>query len=370
MSNTQFKRPTYFYILKGSDVKENNGHKEETWVVEVSPTPFKEYKEEVLVENNTPKKERNPLKESKEVTHEENKEVIISVKNLTKDYGNGRGIFDVSFDVYKGCVFGYCGTNGSGKTTTLRHIMGFLKPDKGSVTVKGLDAWKDSEKIKQYVGYLPGEINFPQVESGTEFLKIQAETLGLTDMSKAERIINSLQLDPTANIKRMSKGMKQKTALTAAFMHSPEIIILDEPTTGLDPLMRDVFVNIIKEEKARGATIIMSNHMFDELEETCDYVAFIKDGRIVDIVDMYKLRHLPYRDYVIQFEDKKDYDSFASSKIEILDKNEFELSITFRIQLKDTNELINEFIKYKVKSFAEKKHTLEEFFVKDIGGNK
>ena len=109
------------------------------------------------------------------------KEVVISVKGLTKDYGKGRGIFDISFDVYKGTVFGYCGTNGSGKTTTLRNIMGFIKPDKGTVTVKGLDAWKNADEIKKYIGYLPGEIAFPQVESGSEFLKIQAESLGLTD---------------------------------------------------------------------------------------------------------------------------------------------------------------------------------------------
>lgn len=375
----KFRSPTYFYILKGSEKKNN----EEVWIVEPSSTTFKEYKEEpfedvvpkerqlkTVFKENKQVDNRNPLEESKEIEHHEDKEVVISVRNLTKDYGRNRGIFDISFDVYKGTVFGYCGTNGSGKTTTLRHIMGFLKPDSGSVTIKGLDAWKDADEIKKYIGYLPGEINFPQVENGTEFLKIQAETLGLTDMSKAERIINDLQLDPTANIKRMSKGMKQKTALTATFMHSPEIIILDEPTTGLDPLMRDVFVNLIKEEKARGATIIMSNHMFDELEETCDYVAFIKDGHLVDVVDMYKLRHLPYRDYVIEFEDSKDYESFDTSKLEVLDRNENELSVTFRIQIENTNDLINQFSKLNIKSFTEKKHTLEEFFMEDIGGKK
>ena len=171
-------------------------------------------------------------------------DIAIEVSHLTKDYGKGRGLFDVSFIVPKGKVFGYCGTNGAGKTTTLRHIMGFLKPQKGFVKVKGLDAWKNSEEIKQYIGYLPGEIAFPPLESGSEFLKLQAQMLGLEDMSKAERIINVLQLDPTANLKRMSKGMKQKTALVATFMHSPEIILLDEPTTGLDPLMRDAFINL------------------------------------------------------------------------------------------------------------------------------
>ena len=298
----------------------------------------------------------------------ENKEIIISVKNLTKDYGNGRGIFDISFDVPKGCVFGYCGTNGSGKTTTLRHIMGFIKPQQGSVTVKGLDAWKNADLIKKFIGYVPGEIAFPQVESGSEFLKIQAECVGLKDMTYAEEIINALQLDPTANLKRMSKGMKQKTALVAAFMHSPEIIILDEPTTGLDPLMRDAFVNIIKKEKARGATIIMSNHMFDELEETCDYVAFIKDGHLIDVVDMEKMRNTPYRDYVITFQNKKDYDEVNLSKMELLDKDDMELSVTVRVKLEDINEAVKEFRNRDIKSLTEKKHTLEEYFISDMGG--
>ena len=295
-------------------------------------------------------------------------EIIISVKNLTKDYGQGRGIFDVSFDIPKGATFGYCGTNGSGKTTTIRHIMGFLKPDKGEVKVKGLDAYKNAEDIMPYIGYVPGEIAFPDVETGTEFLNIQASMFGITDMSKAEQVINALQLDPTANLRRMSKGMKQKTALVAAFMHSPEIIILDEPTTGLDPLMRDAFVNIIKEEKARGATIIMSNHMFDELEETCDYVGFIKDGHHIDVIDMEKMRTMPYRDYVISFSKEKDYKEFDTSKMEVLEKDDFELSLTIRVQLKDINEAVKEFRNRDIKSLTEKKHTLEEYFLNDVGG--
>ena len=164
--------------------------------------------------------------------------------------------------------------------------------------------------------------------------------------------------------------MKQKTALVAAFMHSPEIIILDEPTTGLDPLMRDVFVNIIKAEKARGATIIMSNHMFDELEETCDYVGFIKDGHLIDVVDMEKMRNLPYRDYVIKFANKKDFDEINLSKMELLEKDEFELSITVRVELKYINEAVKEFRNRDIKSLTEKKHTLEEYFISDMRGAK
>ena len=297
-------------------------------------------------------------------------DIIISVKNLTKDYGQGRGVFDISFDIPRGATFGYCGTNGSGKTTTIRHIMGFLKPDKGTVTVNGLDAWKYSEEIKKIIGYVPGEIAFPEVNDGSTFLKIQADMLGITDMSKAEQVINMLQLDPTANLKRMSKGMKQKTALVAAFMRQPDILILDEPTTGLDPLMRKAFVDLIKEEKAKGTTIFMSNHMFDELEETCDYVAFIKDGRIIDIVDMREIHSRPFREYEITFFDKDDFLSADTSQIELLEKNENDLKLVVRIDLYKTDGMIRELRKHNIKSIVEKQYTLEKYFLEHVKGEK
>ena len=293
-------------------------------------------------------------------------EIAVEVNHLTKDYGKGRGLFDISFVVPKGKTFGYCGTNGAGKTTTLRHIMGFLKPDSGFVTVYGMDAWKESEKIKKYIGYLPGEIAFPPLESGSDFLKAQAEMLGVNDMSKAERIINALQLDPTANLKRMSKGMKQKTALVAAFMHSPEIILLDEPTTGLDPLMRDSFLNIIKEEKARGATIIMSNHMFDELEETCDYVGFIKDGRLIDIVDLEEIHNRPYREYYIMLGSKEDFEKADTSQVEVLAKYPNKFSYTVRVPNEKIDGMFRELHKLNVKLIKEVQYTLEQYFMEHV----
>lgn len=298
-------------------------------------------------------------------------EIAVELSHVTKDYGKGRGLFDVSFRVPKGATFGYCGTNGAGKTTTLRHIMGFLRPDSGTVTVNGMDAWEDSEKIKPLVGYLPGEIAFPDVENGSEFLKIQAEMIGLTDMSRAEEIINGLQLDPTANLKRMSKGMKQKTALVAAFMNRPEIIILDEPTTGLDPLMRESFLNFIKEEKARGATIIMSNHMFDELEETCDYVAFIKDGKIMDIVDMKEIKDRSYREYRVVFGEKEAFEKVNFSMCEVVADIDMGYFYIVRVRQDKLNEFFKEISKFKVQLIKEIQYTLEGYFNKNvIGGNK
>ena len=315
--------------------------------------------------------EKELFKHAPKLADYKEEDIAIEVNHLTKDYGNNRGIFDVSFVIPKGKTFGYCGTNGAGKTTTIRHIMGFLKPDSGFVKVKGLDAWKQAEEIKKYIGYLPGEIAFPPLESGTDFLKVQADLLGLKDMSKAEKIINVMQLDPTANLKRMSKGMKQKTALVAAFMHSPEIILLDEPTTGLDPLMRDAFINLIKEEKARGATIMMSNHMFDELEETCDYVGFIKEGKIIDIVDMEEIHNRPYREYLIKFATKKDFESADASQVEVLEKRDADLSYLVKVPNEKIDGMFRELHKYKILLIKEIQYTLEKYFMENIakGGN-
>lgn len=297
-------------------------------------------------------------------------EVAIELNHVTKDYGRGRGIFDITLKIPKGSVFGYCGTNGSGKTTTLRHIMGFLKPDNGYIKVNGLDPRKNGEEIKKSIGYLPGEIAFPPVENGSQFLTTQAELVGLKDMSKAEKIINALQLDPTAPLKRMSKGMKQKTAIVATFMHSPKLILLDEPTTGLDPLMREAFIDVLEEEKANGATVLMSNHMFDELDETCDYVGFIKDGRIVDIVDMKEIHNRPFREFIISFFNKEEYEkAFTDKTFEVQKRTNNAKAILVKVDLKKTNEFLSELKKYKIKSVNELKYTLERYFMENFGGN-
>lgn len=232
---------------------------------------------------------------------------IIELKDLTKDYGGGRGIFDVNLTVYEGEMVGFAGTNGSGKTTTIRHMMGFLRPTRGHAYVNGLDAREHASEIVKDIGYVPGEIAFPDLATGIDFLKSQAEFLGVKDMSRADDLVAKLQLDPRAGLKRMSKGMKQKTAIVAALMADPKIIILDEPTTGLDPLMRDAFLEIIRAEHAAGKTIFMSSHMFGELETTCDRVALIRDGYVADVADMQEIHNRKVKEYKIEFYDPADY---------------------------------------------------------------
>lgn len=286
----------------------------------------------------------------------------INVRNLTKVYGNGKGIFGINFEIEKGEIFGYVGTNGSGKTTTIRHIMGFLNPNKGNVFVHGKDSWKDACTIKKLVGYVPGEIAFPDIGTGSEFLKIQAEFLGVKDMEYANELIKKLQLDTSANLKRMSKGMKQKTAIVAAFMSDPEILILDEPTNGLDPLMRAAFVDIILDVKKRGRTIFMSSHVFEEMEDTCDRVALLKNGRIVSVTKMKDIQHHNIKTYKIEFDVKDDYSHFLQKSFNVIETKEQYNQVIIDIDDKDINLLLEVLKQSHIKFISEKKYTLEQYF--------
>lgn len=286
----------------------------------------------------------------------------IELKHLTKDYGEGKGIFDIDLTIKKGEMIGFVGTNGSGKTTTIRNMLGFVKPTSGNAYVNGLESWKNASEIAKSVGYVPGEIAFPDLATGTEFLKSQADFLGLKDMTYANYLIEKLQLDPRANLKRMSKGMKQKTALVAALMNNPDIIILDEPTTGLDPLMRDAFMEIIKDEHKRGKTIFMSSHMFEEMEGTCDRVALINNGHIVDIADMNAIRNRPSKDFKIEFNNSKDYENFKKLDFNIIrDQHEYN-QVTVNVKKENIDDLFKALTNFDVKFISGVKYTLEKHF--------
>ncbi len=287
---------------------------------------------------------------------------LIEVKNLTKDYGDGKGIFDLNFELKKGEILGFVGSNGAGKTTTIRSIMGFIKQDNGTASVCGLDSWEDAEKTKKYIGYVPGEIAFPDLKTGTEFLKSQAEFLGIKDTSKANYLIDKLQLDPTANLKRMSKGMKQKTAIVASLMNSPDMLLLDEPTTGLDPLMRVSFLEILEEEHKKGTTILISSHLYEELERICDRVALIDKGKIISIIDMKEIRNRPVVDYKIEFINSKDYENFKKLNYQIIRDQTKYNQVTVRIKKENAKLLFADLTKYQVKFISEVKYTLEKKF--------
>ena len=289
---------------------------------------------------------------------------VIELNGLTKDYGEGRGVFDLELSVGKGEMMGYVGTNGSGKTTTIRNILGFLKPTRGSVSVNGLSSWEHASEIAKSIGYVPGEIAFPDLPTGIDFLKTQAEFLNLKNMNYANELIERLQLDPRANLKRMSKGMKQKTALVAALMNDAPIIILDEPTTGLDPLMRATFLDIIKEEHKKGKTILMSSHSFEELETTCDRVALINDGRIIDVCNMKDITDRPVKEFKTEFNTHEDFERFKKEKFEIIRVQEQYNQVSVRIGAAETAKLLKVLKDYDVKFISELPYTLEQHFKK------
>ncbi len=298
------------------------------------------------------------------------KEIVIKTNGLTKDYGEGRGIFGIDLTIKKGEVFGYVGTNGSGKTTTIRSMMGFIQADSGNASVLGMDSWTKAHEIMKGVSYIPGEIAFPSLATGTDFLKSQAEYLGVTDYTYMNHLIELLQLDPSANLKRMSKGMKQKTAIVAALMGRKDILILDEPTTGLDPLMREAFLSMIREEKANGHTIFMSSHIFEEIEDVCDRVAMIKDGKIVDIADLYELRHAKTKNFTVTFEKAEDAVNFASNTRFDATVNGNVCEVAFPLDA--VGFFLNMLKQYSILAIHEKKITLEKYFMEAYshGGNR
>lgn len=226
----------------------------------------------------------------------------ITIEHLVRDYGGGKGVFDLSFHVDQGEAFGFLGPNGAGKTTTIRHLMGFLKPESGKCTIGGLDCWSERDRVQARLGYIPGEISFFDDMTGTEFLRFMARYRKMDASGRREELLERFELDPRGKIKKMSKGMKQKLGIVAAFMHDPDILILDEPTSGLDPLMQSRFVRLVAEEKEHGKTILMSSHMFEEVERTCDRIGIIRGGALIAVDSTEALRERHIRSYTVSLE--------------------------------------------------------------------
>jgi ABC-2 type transport system ATP-binding protein len=294
---------------------------------------------------------------------------VLQIKNLTKDYGFGRGVFDVTFDVNEGEVFGFLGPNGAGKTTTIRHIMGFSRPQLGSTMLNGMDSWKNHHIIQRTVGYLPGEIALPESLTGTQFIRMMAQLREMPDMSYAEMLTKKFELVPSGDLKRMSLGMKRKLAIVTAFMHDPPILLLDEPTSGLDPMMQGIFIDFINEEKERGKTILLSSHIFSEVDATCDRIAIIKDGCLVSTFVANDLRHNESKTFEIEFATKEDFERFREQreyfqKISIISVKQHRNQLKVLVDDANINDLITLLADYKLLFFSEIKFTLQDYFMK------
>ncbi len=292
---------------------------------------------------------------------------IIKINNLTKDYGNKKGIFNVNISIKKGEVFGFLGPNGAGKTTTIRNLMGFIRPDSGTCSILGMDCFKESEKIKEKLGYLAGEIAFFDDLTGIKLLNFLADMKGIKDKRKMNELIERFELDPRGKVKKMSKGMKQKIGIISAFMSDAEVFILDEPTSGLDPLMQNRFVDLVLEEKKKGKTILMSSHIFEEIEKTCDRTAIIRNGKIVAIEDMDSLSKKRNKTYIISLSDKNEVEKIKKDNFNIKNIDGLNVSISVKNNI---SEFLKNVSKYKISDMNIKTESLEEIFLHYYGKEK
>ncbi len=286
---------------------------------------------------------------------------VIKVNNISKDYGRGRGVFDLSFEVNKGEIFGMPGPNGAGKTTTIRQLMGFIKSDKGSAEILDMECFANRENIQSKLGYLPGEIAFMDEMKGSDFIKFIAEMKSIKNKNRIKELTDLFELDAGRKIKSMSKGTKQKIAIVCAFMNEPEVVILDEPTSGLDPLMQKKFIELILEEKKKGTTIFMSSHIFEEIEKTCDRTAILKEGKLIAIENMEELKSKKNKNFEVVFKTNEEALNFKNKigfKSEI-DNNIVKVSIVSN----EVNNFIKELSNYNILDINSSSQTLEELFL-------
>jgi ABC-2 type transport system ATP-binding protein len=220
----------------------------------------------------------------------------IATRGLTKDFGEGRGILDLDLRVPEGVVFGFLGPNGAGKTTTLRLLMGFLKADSGDGEILGQPLDADRRALHRDIGYIPGELALPTGERVQEYLERCARLQGLEDRQRQEWLIEQLDVPTGLRIRELSKGNRQKVALVQALQHEPRLLILDEPTDGLDPILRRRVGTLLREHAAAGGTVFLSSHVVHEIETVCDQVAIVVGGRLRSQAAVGELLHaLPLR---------------------------------------------------------------------------
>lgn len=305
---------------------------------------------------------------------------VIQVDRLTKDYGYGRGVFDVSLSVDEGEVFGFLGPNGAGKSTTIRHLMGFSHPDKGSTKIFGKETFGHYYEILNRVGYIPGEIALPAGLTGKEFIAMMQDLQKIKNEQALKRVLDLFELDEvtlSGETKRMSLGVKRKLAIVVAFMSDPTVLILDEPTSGLDPVMQENFIKLIHEEKERGKTILLSSHIFSEIDSTCDRIAIIKDGKIASEFVADDLKHASRKFYTVVFKSDAAKKAFLNAAAEVRSLNLIKsdaAEVFLSVEDFDLNRLIALLSDNGVASFSNRKESLEDYFMKfykedrDFGG--
>lgn len=284
---------------------------------------------------------------------------IIELHNLTKMYGKARGIIDVNFQVREGEIFGFIGPNGAGKSTTIRTLLGLIFPTSGYATIFGKDCIKSGPEVRREIGYLPSEVFYYDKMKVIDLLKYSASFYKKDSSKRMHELANIMELDLNRRIEDLSYGNKKKVGIVQGLLHSPKLIILDEPTSGLDPLMQQRFFEIIKEENKKGATVFFSSHILGEVQEICDRVAIIKEGQIIKLEEVKKLREDNYKKISIRGE-TLDTDYFMINGVSNMEEDKQGIKFFYKGDINKMTQIISS---KEVRDVLIEEPTLEEIFM-------
>jgi len=287
---------------------------------------------------------------------------VIEITHLSKYYGRSRGIEDISFEVSQGDIFGFIGPNGAGKSTTIRILLNLIFPTSGSGRIFGMDMVRDSKKIRSHIGYIPSDANLYDRMKVYEFLKYSAD---FYEVNNSEHTIHNLagifDLDLGRKIPELSMGNKKKVTIVQALVHHPALLILDEPTTGLDPLIQARFFDLLHEENKNGTTIFFSSHNLSEVQAFCKTVAIIREGMIINVEDIAALRKKQLKRVKINFSEDLNIPDLALDGVDVVEK-ETRKSVEFLFS-GNVNELISALSVFKLENLSIEEPPLEEIFL-------
>ena len=284
---------------------------------------------------------------------------IIEVNHLTKYYGKSRGIVDVSFKVEEGEIFGFIGPNGAGKSTTIRLFLSLIYPTSGSATIFGKDCIKYGPEIRQEIGYLPSEVFYYEGMKVIDLLKYSASFYKKDCTKRIQELSDLMELDLKRRINDLSYGNKKKVGIVQGLLHEPKLIMLDEPTAGLDPLMQHKFFNLIREENKRGATVFFSSHILGEVQRMCNRVAIIKEGKIINVQDIKSLQKDNYKKIRITSSDL-DEKRFQLEGVSQLEKMDGTLNFFYKGDINSITRLLGS---SQITDLSIEDLTLEEIFM-------
>lgn len=284
---------------------------------------------------------------------------VIEIKDLKKYFGKTHAVDGVSFEVKKGEVFGFLGPNGAGKSTTIRCLMDFIRPTEGKITVLSLDSKEDSVVLKRKIGYLSGNVRLFDKWTGWEHIRFVESIRGKSE--NVNELIEKLDFDPKKKFKQLSSGNKQKLGLILALMSDPELIVMDEPTVGLDPLLQNSIYELLNDFKKRGKTILISSHNLPEVERLCDRVGIIKQGKMVAVETLKELAGKRLHRVEVRFTEKVKPKEFQFDGVENIE--ELPDGLIFSVS-GDLNPVLGRLSKYKVTDLAITHADLEDVFLK------